>query len=167
MRLKIAGVETESIVDGTGIRFVVFTQGCPHHCEGCHNPETHDPKGGHYVDTEFICKLLRQSPIVKGITFSGGEPFLQPEPCRRIARVAHMYGKDVWAYSGWTLEELQAKPEVRGFLEEVDVLVDGKFILAERTLEQAFKGSKNQRIIRLVKGERVEEIDEEQCHDEI
>lgn len=147
MKIRVAGFENDSIVDGPGFRLAVFTQGCPHGCPGCHNPETHDFAGGQEIDTDRIVDKMKEDPLLDGLTLSGGEPFCQPEPCRELARQAHALGLNVWAYSGYTFEQLLQKPEVRPLLEEVDVLIDGPFILAERTLELRFRGSKNQRLI--------------------
>lgn len=149
MELRVAGLVPESIVDGKGIRFTVFTQGCFHNCEGCHNPETHDPAGGKTVTTEYILEEFKKDPILKGITFSGGEPFLQPEPLTELAKAVHAMGKDVWTYSGFLFEDLlnSSDPYKKELLMNCDVLIDGKFVLAERNLELRFRGSENQRVI--------------------
>lgn len=152
MKIEIAGIVRESIVDGEGIRFVVFVQGCPHHCPGCHNPETHDVGRGRVVDTCYLIGLLDGNPMLSGVTLSGGEPFLQSAACAEIARAAHRMGKNVWAYSGWVLEELQEMPSAAALLSEVDVLVDGPFVLEKKTLDLPFRGSSNQRIIPLRDG---------------
>ena len=149
MKLKIAGIVDDSIVDGEGIRLTVFTQGCPHHCHGCHNPQTWSLDGGHEVDTEEIVQKLKENPLLSGITFSGGEPFLQPAPLAEIARAAHKLGLDVWSYTGFTLEELEKRTDVQQLLNEVDVLVDGPYVEALRDLTLRFRGSSNQRIIDL------------------
>ena len=147
MDIRIAGFENDSIVDGPGFRLAVFTQGCPHHCPGCHNPETHDFAAGTVVDTEKIIAQMLDNPLLDGLTLSGGEPFCQPEPCTVLAKAAHEANLNVWAYSGFTFEQLQTKPEVQELLREVDVLVDGRFELSLRTLDLRFRGSKNQRLI--------------------
>ena len=139
----------DSIVDGDGLRLSVFTQGCPHHCVGCHNPATHTASGGYDEDTEHILSLLDDNPILTGITFSGGEPFLQPAPLTRLAKEAHKRGLDVWSYTGYTLEELLAKknPAIDALLRELDVLVDGRYEEKLRDLTLNFRGSSNQRLI--------------------
>ena len=147
MKIRVAGFENDSIVDGPGFRLAVFTQGCPHHCPGCHNPETHPFDGGQEVDTERIVKAMREDILLDGLTLSGGEPFCQPEPCAELARQAHALGLNVWSYSGFTFEQLLEEPEVLPLLKETDVLVDGRFVLEQRTLELRFRGSKNQRLI--------------------
>ena len=147
MDIRITGFENDSIVDGPGFRLAVFTQGCPHHCPGCHNPETHDFAAGTVVDTEKIIAQMLDNPLLDGLTLSGGEPFCQPGPCTVLAKAAHEANLNVWAYSGFTFEQLQTKPEVQELLREVDVLVDGRFELSLRTLDLRFRGSKNQRLI--------------------
>ena len=147
MEIRIAGFENDSIVDGPGFRLAVFTQGCPHHCPGCHNPETHDFAAGTVVDTEKIVAQMLDNPLLDGLTLSGGEPFCQPQPCAALAKAAHAANLNVWAYSGFTFEQLLEKPEVQILLREVDVLVDGRFELGLRTLDMRFRGSKNQRLI--------------------
>ena len=149
MKLRIAGIVDDSIVDGEGGRLTVFTQGCPHHCHGCHNPQTWSLDGGHEVDTEEIVQKLKENPLLSGITFSGGEPFLQPAPLADLARAAHSLGLDVWSYTGFTLEELEKRTDAQQLLNEVDMLVDGPYVEALRDLTLRFRGSSNQRIIDL------------------
>ena len=149
MNIRIAGTVNDSIVDGPGYRYTIFTQGCPHHCPGCHNPQSHDFEGGRVVDTETILRQVRENPLLDGITLSGGEPFCQPEACRALAEAAHDLGMSVWCYTGYTWEKLvqEADPARLALLEAVDVLVDGPFILAQKSLELKFCGSRNQRLI--------------------
>ena len=149
MKLRIAGIVDDSIVDGEGVRLTVFTQGCPHHCHGCHNPQTWNLDGGHEIDTEEIVEKLKENPLLSGITFSGGEPFLQPAPLTELAQAAHKLGLDVWSYTGFTLEELEKRTDAQQLLNEVDVLVDGPYVEALRDLTFQFRGSSNQRIIDL------------------
>ena len=149
MEIRIAGTVDDSIVDGPGIRYTVFTQGCPHHCPGCHNPKTHAQDGGYTVDTEKIIAQLRANPLLDGLTLSGGEPFEQPAACTELARQAHALGLNVWCYTGYTCEVLLTakKPAWEALLQQVDVLVDGPFLLGERSLELQYRGSKNQRLL--------------------
>lgn len=147
MDIRIYGLVNDSIVDGPGFRLAIFTQGCPHACEGCHNPESHDFNGGTIMTTDEIIRKMLDNPLLDGITLTGGDPFCQIEPCIELARAAHKNGLNVWAYSGWTYDELYAMDDTRALLENVDVLIDGPFILAQRTLEKRFMGSKNQRAI--------------------
>ncbi len=149
MRLRIAGIVEESFVDGDGCRFAVFVQGCPRRCSGCQNPETQPFHGGRDIDTEDILKQIDTNPLLSGITFSGGEPFCQPRPLAELANAVHARGLSVWSYTGNTLEELRAMKDedVCALLNEIDVLVDGEYIEAERDLTLKFRGSRNQRII--------------------
>ena len=148
MNIRIAGVVDDSIVDGSGIRMTVFVQGCPHRCAGCHNPETHDISGGRDVDAAEIIDQMLDNVLLDGVTLSGGEPFCQCAPCTEIAKAAHAAGLNVWSYTGYTFEELlNGGEDMRKLLENVDVLVDGRFQLAQRTLEFKWRGSFNQRLI--------------------
>lgn len=151
--LRVAGIEPESIVDGPGIRFTVFVQGCPHNCPGCHNPQTHPFEGGQETDIEEIFARFKGNPLLKGITFSGGEPFCQAEPLYRLAQLVHAACKDVVVYTGYTYEELAASedPAVKALLKETDLLIDGPFILGEKNLDLLFRGSENQRLIDMEK----------------
>ena len=149
--IRLAGLVEDSIVDGPGLRLTVFAQGCPHRCPGCHNPQTHDPAGGHERRVDEIVEKLDDNPLLSGVTLSGGEPFEQSAPCARIAREAHARGLNVWTYSGYTFEALlemsASRGDIRALLAETDVLVDGPFVLAERSLDCPWRGSKNQRLI--------------------
>ena len=149
MKLRIAGTVGDSIVDGPGLRLTVFTQGCPHHCPGCHNPQTHDFSGGYDATVEELFAQYRENPLLRGVTLSGGEPFCQPAPLAELARLVHGAGGDVFCYTGYTYEQLLAMddPAVASLLDEVDVLIDGPFLLAERDLTLLFRGSANQRLL--------------------
>ncbi|RJQ27619.1 MAG: anaerobic ribonucleoside-triphosphate reductase activating protein [Peptococcaceae bacterium] len=156
MVLRIAGVIEESVVDGPGLRFVVFVQGCYHHCPGCQNEDTWDPAGGYAVAAAELLNQIKSVRLIKGVTFSGGEPFLQPAPLAWLGRRVKKLGLDVVTFTGYTWEELLSlAPEnraVKELLEVSDYLVDGPFILSERDLSLPFRGSRNQRIIDLRKG---------------
>ena len=146
--LRIAGVVGESITDGPGFRFTVFTQGCPHHCEGCHNPQTHDFSGGEVVDTDTLWDRISDDIMLSGVTFSGGEPFEQATSLLPLARKTKDAGLELAAYSGYTFEELmQAGGDKFELLRLCDVLVDGRFVLSQRSLMLRFRGSRNQRLI--------------------
>lgn len=147
--MKIFGLAQDSIVDGPGFRFSCFVQGCPHNCPGCHNPQSHDPDGGREMSVDEVAAQLLRNPLTDGLTLSGGEPFAQPEDCLALARIAHSHNLNVWCYSGWTFEFLrdQGTDAQKELLSEVDVLVDGPFILAERSLALPWRGSRNQRVI--------------------
>lgn len=149
MKIQMAGTVNDSIVDGPGLRYAVFVQGCSHHCPGCQNPETHDPDGGHEDDTDSLIAKMKKNPLLSGITLSGGEPMEQPVPCLELAKAAHAIGLNVWCYTGYIWEELtrQNDPDRMALLSQVDVLVDGMFVMAEKSLELDYRGSKNQRLI--------------------
>ena len=149
--LRLAGVIRESIVDGPGMRMTIFTQGCPHNCEGCHNPQTHSFDGGYISHPEIILKAIDADPLLKGVTFSGGEPFMQAEALAMLAEEIHKRGLNVLSYTGFTYEELlqsfDKHPDREKLLRQCDYLIDGRFILALRSLDLKFRGSSNQRII--------------------
>ena len=153
--VRLSGIVSESVVDGLGFRMAIFTQGCKHNCKGCHNPQTHALDGGEVTDLKFILEEIEKDPLLDGITLSGGEPFLQPKPLAVLCREAHARGLDVWCYSGYTYEELCALAEtdrdVRALLSEVDVLIDGRFVLEKLDLKLKFRGSSNQRILDMKK----------------
>lgn len=147
--MRIYGLVQDSIVDGPGFRFSCFVQGCPHNCPGCHNPDSHDPDGGREMTVEEVAAELLKNPLTDGLTLSGGEPFAQPEACLELAKIAHAHGLNVWSYSGWTFEYLrdQGSAAQQALLRELDVLVDGPFVLEQRTLALPWRGSRNQRVI--------------------
>ena len=149
MEIRIFGLADDSIVDGPGVRYTVFVQGCPHHCPGCHNPASHDFAGGTLMDTDGIIRKIGENPLLDGVTLSGGEPMCQPEACRAIADAAHAKHLNVWCYTGFTLEELlrENRADRMRLLSAVDVLVDGPFRSHERSLDLLYRGSKNQRLI--------------------
>ena len=151
MKLRVASLINDSIVDGPGFRYAVYVQGCSHHCKGCHNPQTHDFNGGFEADTEKIWQEIKENPLLSGITFSGGDPLFQPVPLLELAKKAKANGFSVWCYTGWTLEQLIEKndPEIIRLLHYVDVLVDGRFEQDQKTMDLPFRGSKNQRLIDL------------------
>ncbi len=150
-KLRICGIEPESIVDGKGFRYVIFTQGCPHSCPGCHNPQTHDFGGGKLVEIEDLFREICENPLLKGVTFSGGEPFCQPEPLAALAGLIHAQKLDVTTYTGFVYETLLAQhdPGIDALLRATDVLIDGPFLEAEKDLTLLFRGSRNQRVIDL------------------
>ena len=159
-KLRIAGTVNDSIVDGPGIRYTIFTQGCPHHCPGCHNPQTHDFAGGQDADVEKILEEIFNNPILSGVTFSGGEPFCQAEALVPIAEAIKEKGKHLMIYTGYLLEHLQKMESVgvQRLLELADVIVDGPFILAEKNLTLSYRGSENQRVIDMVKTRKSGEV---------
>lgn len=152
--LRINQIVEESVVDGPGFRLAVFTQGCPHKCPGCHNPQTHDFAGGEMMNADDILETLRANPLLTGLTLSGGEPFCQPAPCAWLAEQAHMLGKNVVTFTGYTYEQLRAMDDkdIDALLKATDILIDGPFILSERDLSLRFRGSRNQRMLTLEDG---------------
>lgn len=146
--LDLSGIVGDSIVDGPGIRTTIFSQGCPHHCPGCHNPETWEFGCGVEMEEERIVEIVRSNPLCRGVTFSGGEPFAQAAGFTKLAELLKDKGYEVASYSGYTFEQLlSGTPEQRKLLAAIDVLIDGPFRMEEKTLEVAFRGSRNQRII--------------------
>ena len=159
--LNLSGLVSDSIVDGPGIRTTVFSQGCPHHCPGCHNPETWDFGCGTDMEVERLADIVQSNPLCRGVTFSGGEPFAQPEGFAKLAKLLKAKGYEVASYTGYTFEELLAGSEAQKLLlQTLDILIDGPFLQAEKSLEIAFRGSRNQRILDVPKslaaGEAVE-----------
>jgi len=161
--MKIAGLIHDSIVDGPGLRYVVFTQGCHICCAGCHNPDTWDHSGGTEISVDDIINDMLSNALTDGLTLSGGEPFDQAADCAGIAAAAREKGLNVWVYTGKTFEELfdekTSNPYIQSLMELTDVLVDGKYIDAERTLSLKWCGSKNQRVLdmknSMISGKRV------------
>lgn len=154
-QVRLAGLEEESIVDGPGLRLTIFTQGCPHHCQGCHNPETHDFNGGSLYPLSHILALYDENPLLQGITFSGGEPFAQADVLALLAIAVHDRGGDVVTYTGYTLENLVRAINIdaphaqdwANLLNQTDLLIDGPYIEGLRDLELRFRGSSNQRLL--------------------
>lgn len=151
--IRIAGVVKESIVDGPGLRFVVFAQGCPHQCLECHNPATHDFDGGYVCEFDTIISAIDKNPILSGVTFSGGEPFYQAEAFYFLALKLKEKGLNLLSYSGYTYEELicmgKSNEYVIKLLDLLDLLIDGRYMMGQKDLTLIFKGSCNQRFIDL------------------
>ena len=146
--ISVAGVIGDSITDGPGIRMTVFVQGCPHRCEGCHKPETHPFSGGEPRSAEELLQKIDKNPLLSGVTLSGGEPFCQAAALLPLAEGVRARGLELAAYSGWTYEQLlEQGGDKAALLRLCHVLVDGPFVLAERSLSLRFRGSKNQRIL--------------------
>ena len=150
-KIRIAGVVKESIVDGPGLRYVIFTQGCNHKCEGCHNPQTHDFNGGYEESIENFLNDINENPLLKGVTLSGGEPFEQAVVICVLCDMLKEKNLDIVTYTGYTFEELlkgaNKKNQWFSLLERTDILIDGRFVLSKRSLALPFRGSSNQRII--------------------
>ena len=146
--LDLSGIVSDSIVDGPGIRTTIFSQGCPHHCPGCHNPETWEFSCGTPMEEEAIVEIVRSNPLCRGVTFSGGEPFAQAEGFAKLAQLLKAAGYEVASYTGYTFEQLlRGAPAQKALLANIDILIDGPFLMAEKSLEIPFRGSTNQRIL--------------------
>ena len=165
--LNLAGIIKESIVDGPGIRMVVFVQGCPHHCKGCQNPQSWSFEGGEKGDIDIIINAAKRNPLLQGLTFSGGEPFCQADALADLGKMCHENGLNVVTFTGYTFEQLtegfDQNPQWKSLLEQTDYLIDGPFILEQKSLMLHFRGSSNQRIIDVKKsleaGKAVENYD--------
>lgn len=153
MKIRIANWIHDSIVDGPGLRFSLFTQGCPHHCPHCHNPQTHDPQGGYLVDTDEIITEIKKNPLLSGITITGGEPMLQPDAVLELLQQTKLLGMDSVVYTGYVYEDLllQNNTTITSILQTADYLIDGPFVESLKSLDLLFRGSSNQRIIDLKK----------------
>ena len=148
MTVRINDVIPESIVDGFGFRYVIFAQGCKHNCKECFNPHTHNFNAGSNVSLEMILEDIREYlDILDGVTFSGGDPFEQAPVFAELAKEIKKLGLNVWSYSGYTFEQILECPTKKLLLEEIDVLVDGKFDVTKKDLKLSFRGSANQRVI--------------------
>ncbi len=149
--LRLSGIVEESIVDGPGLRYVLFTQGCPHHCQGCHNPQTHSLDGGFFLTAKAALEQFDENPLLAGLTLSGGEPFLQAAALCGVAQGVCERGKTVVTYTGYTFETLQEMavrdPWVARLLDLTDLLIDGPYVEELRDLELPFRGSSNQRLL--------------------
>lgn len=153
MEIRLFGTQNDSIVDGPGIRYAVFVQGCNHNCKGCHNPDSHDPDGGYLSDTDTLLENIKSNPLLDGVTFTGGEPFMQAAALTELASEIKksLKGLDIVVYTGYTIEEILSGADENNhwmdFMRYIDILVDGPFIEELRSIELDFKGSANQRII--------------------
>jgi len=150
-----ADLQSDSIVDGPGLRAVLWTQGCGHHCPGCQNPQTWDFNGGGLIPISVVKEAIDELENQDGFTMSGGDPMFQPEACNEIAKYVKDKGLNLWVYTGFTFEDLmklaKTKPIYREFIERIDVLVDGRFIESKKNLSLLFRGSSNQRLIDIPK----------------
>lgn len=146
-KIRLSGIAYESLVNGPGIRRVFFSQGCNHNCKGCFNKDTHDFNGGEEKDIDELVKDTLRNPFIKGVTFSGGDPFERSKEFTYMARKFKKAGINIWSYTGYKFEEIIKDDEKLELLKNIDVLVDGKFEEEKKKDNLKFKGSSNQRII--------------------
>lgn len=161
MKVQLAGKLRHSMVNGPGVRYVVFFQGCPHGCPGCQNPETWSPEGGASSNTESVIADIRSTRYLDGLTLSGGDPLAQPEAAAEIAEAGKEMGLQVWAYSGWTFEQLLSWEAGKGALEAlsyIDVLVDGPFQADKKSENCLWRGSTNQRLVDVPKSLAAQQV---------
>lgn len=151
--LRVIGISRETISDGYGLRYAIYFAGCGHRCPGCHNPQSHDPQAGEPLTAELfeqICREVNGNPILDGITLSGGDPLFHAGAMGRLlGALKERTGRNIWLYTGYTLEECLADADRRECLRHVDTLVDGPFVMAQRDLSLEFRGSGNQRVIHI------------------
>ncbi len=150
MNIRLAGIIENSLSNGPGMRKVLFAQGCEHNCKGCFNPETHSCDGGQLLDVDFVIDRIKSDYMIDGVTFSGGDPVLQAD---KFAYIAKNINKElsVWCYTGYTIEQLlemmKEDKNIEELLNNIDVLVDGRFIEELMDGGCMFRGSSNQRIV--------------------
>lgn len=160
--IRLSGIIYESLVNGPGLRRVLFSQGCNHNCKGCFNPSTHCYGGGELKDMDELLEDIRKNPMLKGITFSGGDPFEQASKFAYMAEKIKEINLNIWCYTGYTFEYiLEHKNEREGWeqlLNNIDVLVDGKFEEHKKSNNLKYRGSSNQRIIDVKKTLNMKEI---------
>ncbi|MDD2430973.1 MAG: anaerobic ribonucleoside-triphosphate reductase activating protein [Firmicutes bacterium] len=149
--IRMAGIVPESYVDGPGVRYTIFVQGCPHQCSGCHNSDTWDFFGGtSFTADELLEKIAfakKENPYLQGVTITGGEPFCQAYPLAHLAKGIKELDCDLVVYTGYILENLAEVPSAIEFLEHIDVLIDGPFVQEKKVLTLPYRGSTNQRIL--------------------
>lgn len=145
--ISVLQVVHDTMVDGPGMRTTVYCAGCPNRCRGCHNPESWDIKRGTPVLVSDLLREILADPFAD-VTFSGGDPMFQPEGFLRLAEGIRAHSKKtIWCYTGLTWEQVVSHPRQRSLLQAVDVLVDGRFVEAQRDTDLVFRGSSNQRVI--------------------
>lgn len=160
--MNIAGFYSDSISNGEGWRAVLFVSGCPHQCLGCHNRQSWDPKFGKLYVEDDVYNQIIENPFLDGLTLSGGEPFLYCKELLSLVKRVKEKGLNIWSYTGFTFEELlhwsKKNSNVMAFLQEIDILVDGKFLIEKKEPKTRFRGSGNQRIINVQASLKKQEI---------
>ncbi|MDW8802447.1 anaerobic ribonucleoside-triphosphate reductase activating protein [Clostridium sp. A1-XYC3] len=150
-QIRLAGIAYESLVNGPGLRRVFFAQGCRHNCKGCFNPSTHDFNSGELKSINELVKSIKENPMIKGVTFSGGDPFEQAEEFAYMAEKIKELGLNIWCYTGYTfnciIDRANKEKGWENLLSNIDVLIDGKFEEDKKDDSLKFRGSSNQRII--------------------
>ena len=145
--IRLAGIIHESTVNGAGIRRVFFSQGCTHNCKGCFNKHTHSFESGSYYIIDKLVEEVVESSYLSGVTFSGGDPLEQPEEFTYFSKKLKEHGINIWCYTGYTWEEILKKDELKELISNIDVLVDGEFVVELEDCNLLYRGSSNQRII--------------------
>ena len=149
--LRVLDIVAGTSVDGPGLRTSIYFAGCTHHCPECHNPESWDPSGGRIMSIEEIVNRIEEEDF--NVTFSGGDPLFQIEPLIALAKAIKRNGRNIWCYTGYKLEDILANGRLKPILNEIDVIVDGRFEKDRRDVSLKFRGSGNQRIIDLRKSD--------------
>ncbi len=153
--LRILKIYNETIADGEGFRYSIYLSGCRHCCKGCHNPDSWNYESGSLLTEDWLNKIvdeINNNPLLDGITFSGGDPFFYPQSFLQLLKIMKAKtGKNIWCYTGYTYEQLMVRDELKSCLGYIDVLVDGRFVREMYDPSLSFRGSTNQRIIKLEK----------------
>lgn len=160
--MKLSGIMYESFADAEGVAVVLFVSGCKHKCKGCHSPQTHDFDCGVELTDMLISEInaeIDKRPFLSAMVLSGGDPMYSAEELLRILPNLHVPNNNIWCYSGFTIEEIQADPSMNRLLQRCSHLVDGPFDINKRDITLKFKGSSNQRLWKMKNGTWIEEND--------
>ncbi len=151
--MKLLNVFKETISDGVGLRYSIYLSGCRHACKGCHNPESWDPDNGCELTDDILNDIIAEinaNPLLDGITISGGDPFFDPKGlCQLLKKLKEETGQNIWCYTGYTIEHIRKDATMSKALQYIDTLIDGPYIESLRDPTLRFRGSSNQRIIKL------------------
>lgn len=146
-RLRVLNIVDGTIVDGPGLRTSIYFAGCPHHCEGCHNPQSWDAAGGEAMTVSELMAVIEENDM--NVTFSGGDPLMQIDALLPLARAIKERGYTLWVYTGYTIEEIRSSESLRRIFDYADAVVEGRFVMALRDTSLRFRGSSNQRIVEI------------------